>query len=110
MPNPTLTRVKKDQMPENIQNDYNKALNIRDDATFMEIAANAPEVYDWYKDSFYGKIFYGGRVDVRSKELLRLRLSMTHGCAFCNKGNRVAANESGVTEEQIKMIIIKLLI
>ena len=57
MPNPTLNRVKKEQMPKNIQNDYNKALNIRDDATFMEIAANAPEVYDWYKDSFYGTRF-----------------------------------------------------
>ena len=105
MPNPTLSRVKKDEMPENIQNDFNKALKVRDDATFMEVAANAPEVYDWYKESFYGKIFYGGRVDVRSKELLRLRLSMTHGCAFCNKGNRIAAHESGITEEQIKMIM-----
>tara|TARA_Y100000590_G_scaffold460698_1_gene620577 strand:+ start:237 stop:797 length:561 start_codon:yes stop_codon:yes gene_type:complete len=105
MPNPVLKRIVKENMEPKIKDDYEVALQIRDDATFMEIAANAPEVYHWYKDSFYGKIFYGGRVETRIKELLRLRLSMTHGCAFCNKGNIVSAKKSGITDEQIRMIM-----
>ena len=51
----------------------------------IEVGANAPELMAWYRDEFYAKLFYAGRVDVRTKELLRYRLSMTHGCAFCNK-------------------------
>ena len=30
---------------------------------------------------------------------------MTHGCAYCNKGNRVAAQKHGVTSEQLKWIM-----
>ena len=105
VPTDLIKGVPKEEMTKNIQDDFDTAMTIRDDATFMQIAANAPEVYDWYKDSFYGQIFYGGRVDTRTKELLRLRLSMTHGCAFCNKGNRVAAKKAGVTETQSTMIM-----
>ncbi len=47
---------------------------------FVEAGANAPELLDWYFNSFYGTVFYGGRVEPRIKELLRLKLSKTHGC------------------------------
>ncbi len=50
------------------------------DARFVEAGANAPELISWYFNSFYGEVFYGGRVDTRTKELLRLKLSKTHGC------------------------------
>jgi AhpD family alkylhydroperoxidase len=60
---------------------------------------------EWYRDQFYAKLFYAGRVDVRTKELLRYRLSMTHGCAFCNKGNSVAARKAGVTQEQLDHVM-----
>ncbi len=52
------------------------------EAEFIEVGANAPEVLDWYFNSFYKRVFYEGRVDVRTKELLRLKLSKTHGCFF----------------------------
>ena len=50
------------------------------DPRFVEAGANAPELLSWYFNSFYGQIFYDGRVDARTKELLRLKLSKTHGC------------------------------
>ncbi len=105
MANTLLPRLPREEMTENIKAAYDTALEVRDDATFQEISANAPELYDWYKDSFYAKVFYGGRVEVRIKELLRYRLSMTHGCAFCNKGNRVEAMKHGVTEDQIAHVM-----
>lgn len=105
MPDPVLRRVPRADMTPRLQEDYDAALKLRDDATLLEVGANAPELMAWYKDEFYGRLFYGGRVDARTKELLRYRLSMTHGCAYCNKGNRVAALRSGVTEEQLAHIM-----
>ena len=94
MPHPVLRRVPRAEMTPRLQGEYDAALKQRDDATMQEVGANAPELMAWYRDEFYGKLFYSGRVDTRSKELLRYRLSMMHGCAFCNKGNRVAANQA----------------
>jgi AhpD family alkylhydroperoxidase len=105
MPNPVLRRVPRAQMTPRLQDEYDATLKLRDDATLQEVGANAPELLAWYKDEFYGKLFYGGRVDARTKELLRYRLSMTHGCAYCNKGNRVAAVRAGVTAEQLAHIL-----
>ena len=105
MPNPMLRRVPRPDMTARMRSDLDNALTIRDDATIIEVGANAPELMEWYKDSFYDKVFYGGRVDVRTKELLRYRLSMTHGCAFCNQGNRVAARKSGVSDDQLVHIM-----
>jgi len=105
MPNPVLRRVPRSEMTPRLQGEYDATLVLRDDATLQEVGANAPELMAWYKDEFYGKLFYSGRVDTRSKELLRYRLSMTHGCAYCNKGNRVAANRAGVSPEQLAHIM-----
>jgi AhpD family alkylhydroperoxidase len=105
MPNPLLARVAPDAMSPAIRRDYDASLALRDDATFIQVAANAPELLDWYKESFYAKVFYGGRVDVRTKELVRYRLSMTHGCAYCNKGNGKAAQKAGVTPAQLAHIM-----
>ncbi len=109
MPNPLLNRVAPEAMDESVRVAYEKSHALQKsksgDATFFEIGANAPEVLNWYFDSFYGKLFYGGRVDTRTKELLRYRLSMTHGCAFCNKGNIEDAREAGVTEAQLANIM-----
>lgn len=105
MPSPALARVPRAKMPPALQSAHDTALALRDDATFIEVAANAPELMQWYVDEFYGRIFYAGRVAVRIKELLRYRLSMTHGCAYCNRGNGVAALKSGVTEAQLEKIM-----
>ncbi|UCE30578.1 MAG: carboxymuconolactone decarboxylase family protein [Burkholderiales bacterium] len=105
MPNPMLRRVPRDEMTERMRAEYDAAEALRDDATLNAVGANAPELMQWYKDEFYGKLFYGGRVPTRLKELLRYRLSMAHGCAYCNKGNSAAALRSGVTPEQLRAIL-----
>ena len=82
---------------------FDRATQLRGDATFVGVAGHAPEMFDWYGE-FYSRVFYGGRVSRRIKELVRLRLSTAHGCAFCNKGNRVDAAAAGLTESQIAAI------
>ena len=105
MPNPVMPRVPLAAMSQRLQQDHAAALALRDDATLIEIGAHAPELMNWYRDSFYAKVFYGGRVDVRSMELLRYRLSMTHGCAYCNRGNSAAARTAGVTDAQLAHVM-----
>lgn len=105
MPNPLLARIPRAQMTERLQREHDTSVALRDDATLIEVGANAPELLEWYRDSFYAKLFYGGRVDVRTKELMRYRLSMTHGCAYCNRGNSKAALKAGVTEDQLARVM-----
>ena len=109
MPNPLLRRVEPDAMGDWLQDAYQQSRALQEskggDATFYEIGANAPHMLEWYFKSFYEGVFYGGRVDVRIKELLRYRLSMTHGCAFCNKGNVEAARSAGVSDAHLDAIM-----
>lgn len=102
-PEPQLPRVPRDDLPAPMQGAYDRALAIRGDATFIQVAGHAPELYEWYA-TFYQQVFYGGRVPVRIKELVRLRLSTVHGCAFCNKGNRLDAMKAGLSEAQVRAI------
>lgn len=102
-PQPLLSRVAPEELDETMGAARERALAQRGDATFIEVAANAPHMFDWYA-RFYSEVFYGGRVPVRFKELLRLRLSTLHGCAFCNRGNRVDAARAGLTESQLRAI------
>lgn len=91
-------------MPERWRAVAERAEEVRGESTLIEVLAQAPELLGWYYDGFYAEVFFKGRVERRVKELLRLRLSTLHGCAFCNKGNTRSALESGVTEEQVANI------
>jgi AhpD family alkylhydroperoxidase len=102
-PQPLLSRVPPDKLDDSLRAAHERALALRGDATFIEVAANAPHMFDWHA-RFYSEVFYGGRVPVRFKELLRLRLSTLHGCAFCNRGNRVDAARAGLTDAQLRAI------
>ena len=78
------------------------ALNqLTGDATFVEVFAQAPELLEFVMQQFYVKIFFGGQVEQRYKQLARLRLSIIHGCRTCNKQNVPGALEAGFTPAQI---------
>ena len=101
MPDPELSRIAVDDLPEALRAAHERSLALRGDATFFEIFGHHPVLYRWYTESFYGDVFRGGLVDRRVKELARLRLSTTHGCRFCNQGNRVDAIEAGLSEDDL---------
>ncbi len=103
MPQPQLPRIAPEDMPEHIRHGWERSMALRGDATWFEVMAHAPELYDWYGE-FYERLFRGGRVERVIKELARLRLSTTHGCRFCNQGNRPDALEAGVAQEQIDQL------
>lgn len=101
MPKPLLNRVPVEQMGETLQQAWQDSMKLRGDASFFEVFANHAELYRWYTESFYGEVFQGGLVQRRIKELIRLRLSTTHGCKFCNQGNRQDALAAGLSPTDI---------
>ena len=101
MPEPFMRRVAHDELPEDMRTAHARSMELRGDATFFEVFGNHPDLYRWYVDRFYGEVFRSGVVDRRVKELVRLRLSMQHGCRFCNQGNRIDAQQAGLTMEEI---------
>lgn len=48
---------------------------------FLDELTAAPEIEEFYLDHFYRRLFYAGRLPVRTKELVRLKLSNLHACA-----------------------------
>jgi alkylhydroperoxidase family enzyme len=77
-----LTQIPREELPAELVDLYDNSLQEAGEAEFVGVGAHAPELLDWYFNSFYKRVFYEGRVDVRTKELLRLKLSKTHGCFF----------------------------
>ena len=81
-PETVMNRVGLTDLPENMQAGWNQAMNLTGDATFIEVSGNNPDVYDWYLEDFYQKLFYSKRIEITLVELVRLRLANVHGCAF----------------------------
>ena len=75
-----MQRLTREELAPDMAALYDECMREAGDARLIEVGANAPELLDWYFNSFYKRVFYEGRVDVRTKELLRLKLSKTHGC------------------------------
>ncbi|MEM7461000.1 MAG: carboxymuconolactone decarboxylase family protein [Pseudomonadota bacterium] len=88
-------------MPEDLQTMHDASTALRGEATFFEVMANSPDLLRWYIDGFYGDVFNSGRVPKIALEVLRLRLSVQHGCKFCNQGNRASARDAGLLDAEI---------
>ena len=105
MPNPYLEKVPPKQLPSWMQAAHEKSVKIHGEGDRIEIFGNAPHVYSFYAKDFYEQLFYRGVVDIPTKELLRLRLAGIHGCAHCNRGDRAASLEAGISTEKVDSIM-----
>ncbi|MCC7411171.1 MAG: carboxymuconolactone decarboxylase family protein [Gammaproteobacteria bacterium] len=109
MPEPHLNRIPRDELPGPLQALWDLGMQRTGEATIIEVFANHPAMLEWYFEGFYQQIFYNANpamtVDVRTKELLRLKLSKQHGCYFCNNFNTVDALEAGITQAQIDNLL-----
>ena len=80
---------------EEIPEDYVATAQMMDrlvgDATTIQVLAHSMPATDFYFKEFYQRMFYNGhpdvKVEVRLKQLVRLRISKRHGCALCNRNN-----------------------
>lgn len=103
-PDTPFTRIPRDMLDPEIQPLWDRSRDLHGDTTFFEVMGNAPEATNWYMNDFYKKLFQSGRVDARIVELVRLRLANIHGCAFCNRSDRIAALAAGLSEGQVDTI------
>ena len=101
MADTAMARIPRDKLPEEFQAAWGALNKLTGEPTFVEVFAQAPDVLRFVMNDFYVKLFFGGNVDQRYKQLVRLKLSLVHGCRTCNKQNIPGALEAGVTQAQI---------
>jgi alkylhydroperoxidase family enzyme len=87
MPETLLKRVGRNDLPEAYRAGWDHSVSVNGDATLLEVLGNAPHLLDFLLADFYQKLFFGGAVENRYKQLARLRLSLQHGCRSCNRNN-----------------------
>jgi alkylhydroperoxidase family enzyme len=109
MPKPLLARVSRDEMSPKWQENWDYLMATAGEAVLTEVLANHPPAHDFYTDYFYPKMFFNvdGNmiVDVATKELLRLRMSMEHGCHVCNSNNVLTTRAAGFSDEQVANVL-----
>lgn len=104
MPDTPLHRIPRDQLHEDLRPAWDMLNGLTGQPTFIEAMAAAPELLSFVMRDFYGRIFFGGRVAEKYKQLIRLRLSLGHGCRSCNLQNVEGTRAIGYTDEQIDSI------
>lgn len=92
------------ELSEAMQIAFERSLKRRGEAKLISAMGHSPDLFDWYIDDFYKKLFYSGSAPVIYKELGRLRLSEVHGCRSCNKGNRLDADAAGLSSAKIASV------
>jgi alkylhydroperoxidase family enzyme len=98
-------RTPRDELPDRFRPAWDMLDKLTGEPTFIEVFASAPELVDLVMNEFYMKVFFGGRVAQRYKQLVRLRLSIVHGCRTCNKQNVPGALEAGISQAQVDAMI-----
>ncbi len=96
-----LTRTARANLEPAWQPAWDMLNGLTGSATFVEVFAQAPQLLSFVMGEFYQKVFFGGEVPQRYKQLARLRLSLLHGCQTCNRQNIPGALGAGFTQPQL---------
>jgi alkylhydroperoxidase family enzyme len=100
-----FTRTPRSALPEGVAPAWDMLNRLTGEPTFIEVFAQAPQLLNLVMNEFYVKVFFGGEVPQRYKQLARLRLSLVHGCRTCNKQNVPGALEAGFSQDQIEALV-----
>ena len=65
--------------------------------------ANAPDVLETFMP-FLAQIYSASSIDLRTKELVIVRVSQLNSCRYCLAAHRPAALDAGVSEEELAAI------
>ena len=96
-----FTRTPRDKLPEKFHLAWDTLNQLTAEPAFVEVFASNPDMLEFVMNQFYMGIFFGGKVDQRYKQLVRLKLSLLHGCRTCNKQNVPGALAAGITQAQV---------
>lgn len=100
-----LSRMPRSEMGPDLAPIWDTLNELTGEPAFVEAFANAPELLNLIMGEFYGKVFFGGTVDNKYKQLARLYLSKSHGCLTCNKQNVPGSLEAGISQAQVDNIM-----
>jgi len=100
-----FTRTPRSALPEGVAPAWDMLNRLTGEPTFIEVFAQAPQLLNLVMNEFYVKVFFGGEVPQRYKQLARLRLSLVYGCRTCNKQNVPGALEAGFSQDQIDALV-----
>lgn len=107
-PNTPLSHVPREQLPDDLRNMHDMLVGLAGEADNVEVFGNHPALYRWYFTQFYRHLFNGENGDMiverKFKELIRLKLSLSHGCFVCNSANIPSTLAAGYTQAQIDAI------
>ncbi|MCU1656986.1 MAG: Carboxymuconolactone decarboxylase [Pseudonocardiales bacterium] len=108
-PSSPLTHVAPADMPDDLRAMHATSLDVVGEAERIEVFATHPDLYRWYHENFYRKLFENGDgtmlLERRWKELIRLKMSLSHGCFVCNSFNVPSALAAGFTQAQIDAVL-----
>lgn len=104
MSNTPLSRIAREDLPAEIAPAWDALNGLTGEPAFVEAFAAAPDLLNFVMNEFYAKIFFGGQVDERYKQLARLYMSRDHGCRTCNKQNVPGALGAGIEQAKIDAI------
>lgn len=96
-----FTRTPRDKLPEKFHLAWDTLNKLTGEPAFVEVFASNPDMLEFVMNQFYMGVFFGGKVDQRYKQLVRLKLSLLHGCRTCNKQNVPGALAAGITQAQV---------
>lgn len=99
-----LTRIPREKLDQEFALAWDTLNRLTGEPAFVEAFAGSPELLRFVMNEFYGKIFFGGRVAEKYKQLARLYLSTIHGCRTCNKQNVPGSLAAGVSAAQVEAI------
>lgn len=95
-----FTRTPRTELGADVAPAWDMLNALTGEPTFIEVFAQAPHLLDLVMNEFYAKVFFGGVVEQRYKQIARLRLSLVHGCRTCNKQNIPGAIAAGLSPAQ----------
>jgi AhpD family alkylhydroperoxidase len=105
MPLNELPLVDRREVPEALVGQVERLESLGADTTFHRYVAHSPAAAGFYWNDFYAKLFFGGVLPVRTKEVVRLALASLSGCTFCRQGDVDSARQQGLTDEQIDGVL-----
>lgn len=98
---PDLPLVDRDRLPDALRGQVERLESLGADTTFHRFVAHSAPVATFYWEDFYQRLFYGGTLPVRTKEVVRLALAALGGCTFCRAGDIDAARRQGLSDVEI---------
>lgn len=99
-----MNRVPRDSLNPARQAAWDHSVKTSGDATIVEVFANSEKANDFFSRHFYQGLFFEGDVPRIYKELVRYRLSLIHGCNFCNRNNSASSLDAGLSQEKLDAI------